>query len=63
MTIRLGNIIPIQEQLILCSPVRINSLGVLTMFGRKKKDEKEGDTTEDVSASASASTRTTSEDR
>jgi len=26
------------------------------MFGRKKKDEKEGDTTEDVSASASAST-------
>src|SRR3989454_4956786 len=40
----------------LCSPVRINSLGVLTMFGRKKKDEKEGDTTEDVSASASAST-------
>src|SRR5438132_10030649 len=40
----------------LCSPVRINSLGVLTMFGRKKKDEKERDTTEEVSASASAST-------
>ncbi len=26
------------------------------MFGRKKKDEKEGDTTEDVSTSASGST-------
>src|SRR6267378_4539247 len=40
----------------LCSPVRITITGILIMFGRKKKDEKEGEATEDVSTAESAST-------
>src|SRR5712692_6594927 len=43
----------------LCSPVRVTILGILTMFGRKKKDEKEGQETEDSSTSAPTSAPTT----
>src|SRR6266849_1861332 len=48
-----------QEQLMLCSPVRLTILGILTMFGRKKKDEKEGQETEDSSTSAPTPTPNT----